>query len=259
MTIIVVTQDRTLRSREFAADIAAGLGLDLVSQRQLGDLVAARMGINAGDLQRLVARPPSRFDRWTIGRRRLAWYTGKEIARLAEHGDVVVASWSPVGSLAPVGHTIRVHIGQQAGFGDEPVRHPSGQATVAPMLPARAPGEPRQAQIVCELLAPAAPPSVADCVEQVRRLTVGLPDRATAPPAPAQPFTWLAPRSQGAGGLWQRLAWRRSVEVEIGEERMPLGAAATPEQAIAEIEAHLQRKRLPTTLRQRLPYPPDLF
>src|SRR5262249_10548864 len=182
MTIIVVTQDFGLPTREFAAAIAAGLGLDLVSQRQLGDLVAQRMRIDAGRLERLVARPPSLFDRWTAERRRLAWHTGEEIAKLAEHGNVVVESWSPTGSLDQLTHGIRVHIGRGPRLADATGPRDNCRATIAAIDPARpwTLAAPRDSQIVCELVLLAAPRSVADCVHELKQLTLRPSGRDTS-------------------------------------------------------------------------------
>ena len=112
MTVILVTQDSGVHGPKIAAGIAAGLGLDLVSQEELGYLVAARMHIKQETLQRLVDARPALFARWLGGattalhgarRTRSSIWLG--------NGDVVVESWSSVGSLCGIRHGIRAHIG----------------------------------------------------------------------------------------------------------------------------------------------------
>jgi hypothetical protein len=272
MTVILVTQASGVHGPKIAASIAAGLGLDLVSQEQLAHLVAARMHIQQETLLSLVDGRPPLFARWLGERRRLAWCTADEIVNLARHGDVVVESWNSVGSLCGIRHGIRVHIGhwrRSAGLGG--AAH-SCQATISPI--AAQPGrrwaldQGREAPIVCDLVLAAAPQSVASCVHQLRQLTLAPPLSCLAPSESA-----VAPLRSDAGandagpdhaveGLCQPSPWgavrgRRAFEVEIGSDRMPLSGVASSEQAIARIELHLQGKAdRAAAPPKRLPLPP---
>jgi hypothetical protein len=282
MTVILITQDSGVNGPKIAASIAAGLGLDLVSQEQLGHLVAARMRINAETLQRLVDGRPALFARWLGERRRLAWCTADEIVNLARRGDVVVESWNSVGSLCGIRHGIRVHIGhcrRDAGLGG--TAH-SCQATISPI--AAQPGrlwtldQEREAPVICDLVLAAAPHSVASCVQQLRRLTLAealsrLDSSGSAvASARAEPEANAADRNQllpgdaipddGADGRWPLAHWgsmrgRRVLQVLIGSDRMPLTGVASSEQAIAQVELHLQGKGgQGTAPPKRLPLPP---
>jgi len=199
MTVILITQDSGVNGPKIAASIAAGLGLDLVSQEQLGHLVAARMRINEETLQRLVGGRPALFARWLGERRRLAWCTADEIVNLARRGDVVVESWNSVGSLCGIRHGIRVHIGhcrRDSGLGGTAHRC---QATISPI--ATQPGrlwaldQEREASVICDLVLAAAPQSVASCVQQLRRLTSIPPARPQRPPAAQRPTIRVATSS----------------------------------------------------------------
>jgi hypothetical protein len=272
MTVILVTQDSGVHGPKIAASIAAGLGLDLVSQEQLGHLVAARMHIKEETLQRLVDGRPPLFARWLSERRRLAWCTTDEIVNLARLGDVVVESWNSVGSLCGIRHGIRVHIGHcRRSAGLSGAAH-SCQATISPIeaKPGRrwALEQEREAPIICDLVLAAAPQSVASCVHQLRRLTLGPAWSCLDPsgPAVASLANDAAPNDAGPDdaveGSWRLSQWgdgrgRHALQVEIGSERMPLTGIASSEQAIARIELHLQGKRERTTAPpKRLPLPP---
>jgi len=267
MTVILVTQDSGVHGPKIAAGIAAGLGLDLVSHEQLGQLVAARRHIKDETLQSLVEERPPPFARWLGERRRLAWCTADEIVNLARHGDVVVESWNSVGSLCGIRHGIRVHIGhcrRSAGLGG--AAH-SCQATISPIKTESgrswALEQGRGAPVICDLVLAAAPQSVASCVQQLRRLTL----------VPALPCTdpcasTVAPlREEGgsddvADGPWRlsqggKVRGRRAFEVEIGADRMPLTGVVSSEQAIAQIELILQGKgERAAAPPKRLPLPP---
>ena len=282
MTVILITQDSGVNGPKIAASIAAGLGLDLVSQEQLGHLVAARMRINAETLQRLVDGRPALFARWLGERRRLAWCTADEIVNLARHGDVVVESWNSVGSLCGIRHGIRVHIGhcrRDAGLGG--TAH-SCQATISPIATQQGRlwtlDQEREAPVICDLVLAAAPQSVASCVQQLQRLTLAeaLPRLDTSgsavAPSRADPEATDADRNQlgpgdaipddGADGRWPLSHWgsvrgRRVLQVLIGSDRMPLTGVASSEQAIAQVELHLQGKGGRTAAPpKRLPLPP---
>ncbi|HEU0059654.1 MAG TPA: hypothetical protein VFR19_07245 [Hyphomicrobiaceae bacterium] len=267
MTVILVTQDSGVHGPKIAASIAAGLGLDLVSQQELGHLVAARMQIKEEALQRLVDERPPLFARWLGERRRLAWCTADEIINLARHGDMVVESWNSVGSLCGIRHGIRVHVGhcrRSAGVGA--VGH-GCRATISPIEAASGRrwvlDQAREVPVVCDLVLAAAPQSVASCVHELRRLTLGQPLPCFEPSGAA-----LAPLRNDAGAddalqaswrlsPWVKLRGRRALQVEIGPDRMPLTGVASSEQAIAQIELHLQGKGDRATVPpKRLPLPP---
>jgi|SRR5262245_1921729 len=267
MTVILVTQDSGVHGPKIAAGIAAGLGLDLVSQEQLGQLVAARMHIKDETLQRLVEERPPLFARWLGERRRLAWCTADEIVNLARHGDVVVESWNSVGSLCGIRHGIRVHIGhcrRSAGLGG--AAH-SCQATISPIKTESgrswALEQGRGAPVICDLVLAAAPQSVASCVHELRRLTLAPPLLRLDPTG----ATVVRLRDDGEpddtvedprrASQWGNARGRRVLEVEIGSDRMPLTGVASSEQAIAQIEQHLQGKgERAVAPSKRLPLPP---
>jgi hypothetical protein len=260
MTVILVTQDIGMRGPQIAASIAAGLGLDLVSQEQLGQLVAARMHIKEETLRRLIDSRPPLFTRWLGERRRLAFYTSEEAARLARQGDVVIETWKVIASVPGIAHGIRVHIGEPrrgARLGS------SGSHCQAAISPLDAPParrwvfeHARPASIVCDLVLAPAPQALENCLCQLRQLALGLPlrdrdVRETAfAPWPGEP---VDSPSQDA---WGRARGTGSLQVEIGSERMPLDGVDSPEQAIARIEEHLHGRRRPPG---RLPLPPDML
>jgi hypothetical protein len=260
MTVILVTQDTGSSGPQIAASIAAGLRLDLVSQEQLGQLVAARMRIKEETLWRLIDSRPPLFTRWLGERRRLAFYTAVEVTRLAQQGDVVIESWKTIASVPGIARGIRVHIGERrrgARLGSSGARC---QAAISPLdaPPARrwAFEHARPASIVCDLVLAPAPQALASCLRQLRQFALGLPWRA--PDVRATAFTPLPgePVDCSSEGSWARAHGTGSLEVEIGSERMPLDGVASPEQAIARIEEHLLGRRRPPG---RLPLPPDML
>jgi hypothetical protein len=265
MTVILVTQDIGWQGREIAASIAAGLGLELVSEEQLGELVAARMQIDQGTFRRLIGGSSPLFARWLGERRRLAWHTGNEIAKLAERGDVVVQSWNSVGSSCDIQHGIHVHIGHPSRIARQAARIYTCQATIRLMdrSPARAWGLAcgREPSIVCDLGLAPVPQSVAVCVHHLRQLAFALP---WAPDRSSQLDLASGLDAMGKGTddakPWSRVRVRHALEVEIGWHRMPLAGAASSEQAIAQIEEHLQGKNAaPAPGKHRLPLPPGIL
>jgi len=255
--IILVTHDIGWRQPQVAASIAADLNLDLISEEQLGHLVAQRMRINLANLQRLIAGKASVVERWLGERRRLAWYTADEIARLAARGDVVVQSWSSIGSLYGISRTVRVHIGHPAGMLPRPGTSYCCQATIsvtnAPPPRGRAAADGQEQRILCDLVLAAALQSVTGCVQQLRQL-------ASEPPTP--PLSALADATEPDPqqvALWSSVLTPRSLQVEIGDDHMPLTVLTSSEQAIAQIEEHLHGKRFSVPQRQRLPLPPGIL
>jgi hypothetical protein len=254
--IILVTHDTGWRQPQVAASIAADLNLDLISEEQLGYLVAQRMRINLKSLQRLIAGKVSVVERWLGERRRLAWYTADEIAKLAARGDVVVQSWSPIGSLYGISRAVRVHIGHPAGM-----RRPGAsyccQATIsvtnALSAGERRAGDGQEQRILSDLVLAAALQSVTGCVQQLRQL-------ASEPPAPLRSAAADATEPDpDQVALWSSVLAPRFLQVEIGDDRMPLTVLTSSEQAIAQIEEHLHGKRFGVPQRHRLPLPPGIL
>ena len=253
MTVILVTQDIGWQGREIAASIAAGLGLELVSEEQLGELVAARMQIDQGAFRRLIGGSSPLFTRWLGERRRLAWHTGNEIAKLAERGDVVVHSWNSIGSSCAIQHGIHVHIGHPTRI--------ARQAGPHPHLPSHDPPCGREPDIVCDLGLAPAPQSIAVCVHHLRQLAFDLPGASDRPSRPdlASGFVAVGGGTDDAKP-WSGVRARQALEVEIGWHRLPLAGAASSEQAIAQIEEHLQgRNAAPAPCKHRLPLPPGIL
>ncbi len=127
MTVILVTQDIGVHEPKIAAGIAAGLGLDLVSEEELGHLVAARMHINRGTCN---VSFPTRARPFcpVAGRATTACMVhGGRDRQSGSAGDVGCESWNSVGSLSGIRHGIRVHIGHAAAA----IRAERGPTTAA--------------------------------------------------------------------------------------------------------------------------------
>jgi hypothetical protein len=260
MTVILVTQDIGVSGPQIAASIAAGLGLGLVSQEQLGQLVAARMHIKEETLWRLIDSRPPLFTRWLGERRRLAFYTAEEVARLAQQGDVVIESWRTIASVPGIAHGIRVHIGEPRRGARLSSSGSRCQAAISLLDAPRARRWPfehaRPASIVCDLVLAPAPQALESCLRQLRQFALGLPWRD--PDVRETAFTPLPcePVDSSSESSWGRARGTGSLQVEIGSERMPLDGVASPEQAIARIEERLHGRRRPPG---RLPLPPDML
>jgi hypothetical protein len=260
MTVIIVTQDIGVRGPQIAASIAAGLGLDLVSKEQLGQLVAARMHIKEETLRHLIDSRPPLFTRWLGERRRLAFYTAEEVARLGRRGDMVIESWKAIATVSGIAHGIRVHIGEPRRGARLGSSGSHCQAAISPLgaPPARrwAFEHARPASIVCDVVLAPAPQGLESCLRQLRQLALGLPWRdpdvreTSVAPLPGEPLNSSSP------GPWGSAREIGSLQVEVGSERMPLDGVDSPEQAIARIEEHLHGRRRPPG---RLPLPPDML
>jgi hypothetical protein len=261
MTVILVTQDLGVRGPQIAASIAAGLGLELVSQEQLGNFVAARMHIKEEALRRLIDGRAPLFTRWPGERRRLAFHTAEEVARLAQQGDVVIESWKTIAPVAGVTHGIRVHIREPPRRARLGTGAACCQAAISPLdaPPARRWGL-EQAQpvaAVCDLVLAPAPQALESCLRQLRQFAFGLPWQGQDGSEEAFALTpGGAAHGSSPSPPWSRARWTGSLHVEIGSERMWLHGMSSPDEAIARIEEHLQgRRRSPG----RQPLPSDML
>jgi hypothetical protein len=261
MTIILVTQDLGVRGPQIAASIAAGLGLDLVSQEQLGQLVAARMQIKEEALRRLIDARQPLFTRWPGERRRLAFSTAEEVARLGQQGDLVIESWKTIAPVAGLAHGVRVHIGETRRGARLGGGVSCCQAAISPLdaPPVRRWGlEHGQAvSIVCDLVLAPAPQALESCLRQLRRCAFGLPWQG--PDGCAE--TVALEQGEAAHGAspsppWSHARWTGSLHVEIGSERMWLHGMSSPNEAIARIEELLHGRRRPPS---RQPLPSDML
>jgi hypothetical protein len=253
MTFVLVTHDSGVRDAEIAANIAAGLQLDLISEQQLGCLVAQRMQIDPARLERLILNPPAVFGRWLGEHRRLKWSTLQEIEKLAAHGDVVVESWNSIADHHRIPPGVRVHIGSPARLGAGPVY--GRRVTISLRQASPWPWLGGGAQSICELKLPTAPQSVTSCVAELRRQARRENWKWRQLPAAALVYPGDAMGCQhhraglGGGGP------KRSLEVEIGYDRMALVEPVDDEEAIAQIEEHLHGRPNRPALRRLLPPP----
>jgi hypothetical protein len=158
-----------------------------------------------------------------------------------------------------------VHIGHPTRIARQAGRIYTCQATIRLMdrSPARAWGLAygREPGIVCDLGLAPAPQSIAVCVHHLRQLAFDLP---WAPDRPCRPDLASGFDAVGRGTddaePWSRVRARHALEVEIGWHRMPLAGAASSEQAIAQIEEHVQGKNAaPAPRKPRLPLPPGIL
>jgi hypothetical protein len=247
MTFIPTIQDNGSRDLDLAAAIAAQLGLDLVSEGQLEQLVAIRMSVNRLRMHRLIAEYNSLANcRMIRSRHRVAKYTMEKLAKLAARDNVATQDWETVDLQHAVQHTICVRICTIAPHCAQIIKQVPSQARVAskPKPWWKASKEPLARRALSDFEFGTGLTFMAECVAAVQRLSLGAHYQRAAASEPTS--SDLLRKTRGRSNLTSlllRLLAKRVLHVEVDRERVRLAGVTTSEQAIARIEEHLHGKR----------------
>jgi cytidylate kinase len=264
MTVILMTEGAGARSAEVAAGIAQSLGLELIEQQRVEQLVAERIQIDQSAVRRLIEGNASLLERWRVDGRRLSRYIAEEIVRLAVRGKVLIQCCGAVALLRPIRHVICVHI-------CDPVRA-RARVTIKRPPPCESIASP---EMHCadglhtgrrklfgsglenpehyHLVLNTARIPVDECVEQVRRLaesphfqpnsiSLAMLDHLLQETGSHSLLNSDAP----CGRLPEIL------EVDVGTCRVRLSGISSNEQAVARIEEHLRGKHASKLLADHL-------
>ena len=255
MTVILMTHEAGAVGDEVAAAIAQCLGIELVRREHLERQIAERLRIDEGTVRRMLAGHASLLERWTSDRGRLRHAMTEQVVRLAVRGDVLIQTWSIAPVLRPVRHLICLHLrapmlARECLARRSPTMGEGGMAAETHRSePVGLPGDRKVAHGRCDvelydLVINADRISVAQCVEQVQRLTL---DPLFQPTAASQSMLANLMRETGRppqpifglGGT--RVA--PALQVVVGRDTIKLLPTISSEEAIARVEQHLRGMR----------------
>jgi cytidylate kinase-like protein len=255
MTVILMTHEAGADGDEVAAAIAQSLGIELVRREHLERQIAERLRIDEAMVRRMLAGNASLLERWTSDRGRLRRAMTEQVVRLAVQGDVLIQTWGIAPVLRPVRHVICLHLrapvlareclarrfptmgeGGTAAetHGSEPVSLPIGRKF----------SHSRGDVELYDLVMSTDRICVAQCVEQVRRLTL---DPLFQPTVASQSMLASLMRETGRspqpifglGGT--RVA--PALQVLVGRDTIKLLPTISSEEAIARVEQHLRGRK----------------
>jgi Cytidylate kinase-like family len=255
MTVILMTHEAGADGDEVAAAIAQSLGIELVRREHLERQIAERLRIDEGTVRRMLAGHASLLERWTSDRGRLRRAMTEQVVRLAVQGDVLIQTWGIAPVLRPVRHVICLHLrapvlARERFARRSPTTGEGGMA--AEMNNSESVSLPIGGRLshglsdveLYDLVIKADRVSFAQCVEQVRRLTL---DPLFQPTAASQSMLANLMRETGRSpqpifGLGvTRVA--PTLQVVVGRDTIKLLPTISSEEAIARVELHLRGMR----------------
>jgi cytidylate kinase len=105
-----MTREMGSRGSEIAAQVAAGLGLEIVNSEIVAPQVAGAMGVAETAVQRYLDGKATLFDRWQIDTRKLSQYTLDQILDLAVKDNVLIRGWGAAALFQGIGGVICVRV-----------------------------------------------------------------------------------------------------------------------------------------------------
>ena len=255
MTVILMTHEAGADGDEVAAAIAQSLGIELVRREHLERQIAERLRIDEGVVRRMLAGDASLLERWMIDRGRLRHAMTEQVVGLAVRGDVLIQTWGIAPVLRPVRHLICLHLRAPAlarecfarrsptmGEGAMAAETHSRKSVSLPISGKLSHG--RSDVELYDLVITADRICVAQCVEQVRRLTL---DPLFQPTVASQSMLASLMRETGRSaqpifGLGGTRA-APALEVVVGRDTIKLRPTISSEEAIACVEQHLRGRK----------------
>ena len=110
MAIISMTHEMASRGKDVAHQVAEALGLTLVRDELISDLVAVKMQKNKSAIRRYKEGRASLLERIETKRKSLAAYSAGEVYEYATKGNMLIRGWGSTYLLRPVSHAIRVRV-----------------------------------------------------------------------------------------------------------------------------------------------------
>ena len=110
MTVISMTHEMASRGKDVAHQVAEALGLTLVRDEAISDLVAVKMQKSKSAIRRYREGRASLLERIETKRKSLAVYSAEEVYEYAAEGDTLIRGWGATYLLRPVSHVIRVRV-----------------------------------------------------------------------------------------------------------------------------------------------------
>lgn len=110
MTVISMSQEMGSLGKDVAHQVAEALGLTLVRDQMVSDMIAAKMKTSKSAIRRYREGQASLLERLGTSRQTLAVYSAEEVYEYAAKGNVLIRGWGATYLLRPVSHVIRVRV-----------------------------------------------------------------------------------------------------------------------------------------------------
>ena len=110
MPVISMTHEMASLGKDVAHQVAEELGLTLVRDEMISDLVAVKMQKSKSAIRRYREGRASLLERLETKRKSLAVYSAEEVYEYAAEGNTLIRGWGATYLLRPVSHVIRVRI-----------------------------------------------------------------------------------------------------------------------------------------------------
>jgi cytidylate kinase len=110
MTVIAMTQEMGSLGKDVALQAAEALGLTIVRDEMISDLVAGKMNKRKSAIRRFKEGRASLRERLGTSRKSLAVYSAGEVYDYAVKGNVLIRGWGSTYLLRDIPHALRVRV-----------------------------------------------------------------------------------------------------------------------------------------------------
>ncbi len=110
MATISMSQEMGSLGKDVAFQVAEALGLTLVRDQMISDLVAEKMQKRKSSIRRYREGRASLLERMETSRKTLAIYSAEEVYEYATKGNVLIRGWGATYLLRSVPHVLRVRV-----------------------------------------------------------------------------------------------------------------------------------------------------
>ena len=110
MTVIAMTQEMGSLGKDVALQTAEALGLTVVRDEMISDIVAGKMNKRKSAIRRFKEGNASLRERLGVSRKNLAVYSATEVYECAAKGDVLIRGWGATYLLQGISHVLRVRV-----------------------------------------------------------------------------------------------------------------------------------------------------
>ncbi len=110
MTVITMTQEMGSLGKDVALQTAEALGLTVVRDEMISDIVADKMKKRKSAIRRFKEGNASLRERLGVSRKNLAVYSATEVYEFAAKGDVLIRGWGATYLLQSIPHVLRLRV-----------------------------------------------------------------------------------------------------------------------------------------------------
>lgn len=110
MTVIAMTQEMGSLGKDVALQTAEALGLTVVRDEMISDIVAGKMKKGKSAIRRFKEGNASLRERLGVSRKSLAVYSATEVYEYAAKGEVLIRGWGATYLLQGISHVLRVRV-----------------------------------------------------------------------------------------------------------------------------------------------------